>query len=212
MSALGGGGVTRVLKDPNSRKMERVKQAEASIERAQKTLKKMGIDTSDLKIEVTDRLDAEGGKPLAPDTIGVSSNYSNRIQMNVQNDYYSRVYENQSALHKKGMLSSKHKDHAITHEIAHQEHRKVEAKLGVWDKKSGEHWSSHETGGMGGMEKVRVMRKTARKVSRYADDSPKEFVAETFAGRVAGVKFPADVQALYKDLNGPHADKLFGGD
>jgi hypothetical protein len=58
------------------------------------------------------------------------------------------------------------------------------------------------------------MKKTARKVSRYAAENPHEFVAETFTkGAITGAKFPKDVQTLYIELGGPHPDVVFrGGD
>lgn len=47
------------------------------------------------------------------------------------------------------------------------------------------------------------MQNTARKVSRYAQTSPLEFVAETYAGLIDGRTFDNDVMALYKKYGGP---------
>jgi hypothetical protein len=43
----------------------------------------------------------------------------------------------------------------------------------------------------------------ARKVSRYATQNQMEFVAEYFAGRLAGHRYSAEVTAYYKSLFGP---------
>ena len=40
-------------------------------------------------------------------------------------------------------------------------------------------------------------------VSRYAQNAPREFVAETYAKLIAGKKLPEEVIALYKKLGGP---------
>jgi len=48
-----------------------------------------------------------------------------------------------------------------------------------------------------------TIQETAGKVSVYAQESPLEFVAETFAGLRDGIKFDDDVMALYKKYNGP---------
>ena len=46
-------------------------------------------------------------------------------------------------------------------------------------------------------------QQTAGKVSRYAQTSIGEFVAEVYAKLVSGAKLPDDVMALYKKYNGP---------
>lgn len=47
------------------------------------------------------------------------------------------------------------------------------------------------------------IQETAGKVSPYAQESPLEFVAETFADLLEGKTLPDDVMALYKKYNGP---------
>jgi hypothetical protein len=41
------------------------------------------------------------------------------------------------------------------------------------------------------------------RVSQYATTGKKEFVAEVFAGSIIGMKFPADIMAMYHRLGGP---------
>ena len=48
-----------------------------------------------------------------------------------------------------------------------------------------------------------TIQKTAGKVSVYAQESPLEFVAETFADLLEGKTFTDDVMALYKKYGGP---------
>lgn len=48
-----------------------------------------------------------------------------------------------------------------------------------------------------------TIQETAGKVSVYAQESPLEFVAETFADLIEGKTIPEDVMALYKKYNGP---------
>lgn len=48
----------------------------------------------------------------------------------------------------------------------------------------------------------------ARKVSTYATNSPREFVAEVFLGLVYGKAFDDDVIQMYQGLGGPMSDKI----
>jgi len=50
---------------------------------------------------------------------------------------------------------------------------------------------------------VSSMKSTARKVGRYAESNPNEFVAETFSGLVHGVKYNDEIMDMYKLLGGP---------
>ena len=46
-------------------------------------------------------------------------------------------------------------------------------------------------------------RQTAQTVSAYAAKSPKEFVAEVYAGKMSGRSYSRDVESLYRYLGGP---------
>jgi len=46
-------------------------------------------------------------------------------------------------------------------------------------------------------------RETAAKVSRYAERSQREFVAEVYAGAKAGRSYGADVMRTYQSFGGP---------
>jgi hypothetical protein len=52
---------------------------------------------------------------------------------------------------------------------------------------------------------------TARKVSLYAAREPAEFVAEVYAGKLSGRRFPADVEEMYKRLGGPDPSLFSAG-
>ncbi len=49
----------------------------------------------------------------------------------------------------------------------------------------------------------RNSQKIAGKISWYAKEDPKEFVAETFNAMMSNVKVPDDVMDLYKYYKGP---------
>lgn len=55
------------------------------------------------------------------------------------------------------------------------------------------------------------IQKTAGKISKYAQCSPNEFVAETFSMLLQGERLPDDVIALYKKYDGPLLDSLNKG-
>jgi hypothetical protein len=81
----------------------------------------------------------------------------------------------------------------VVHELGHfLHHRNDRAKF--WDLNFAE-WSG-------------ATAATAAKVSQYAADNPREFVAETFLGIVYGRQYPADVLALYADLGGAVPDRF----
>lgn len=52
------------------------------------------------------------------------------------------------------------------------------------------------------------IQKTAGKISKYAQCSPNEFVAETFSMLLKGERLPDDVISLYKKYDGPLLDSL----
>ena len=56
---------------------------------------------------------------------------------------------------------------------------------------------------LGDQKFTKAQHRIAWRVSRYAATAPREFVAETFAGLVAGMAFPPEVIALYHDFGGP---------
>ena len=48
-----------------------------------------------------------------------------------------------------------------------------------------------------------AIQNTCSKITPYAKQSPKEFVAEVYSGLISGQKFSDDVMALYKKYGGP---------
>jgi hypothetical protein len=82
----------------------------------------------------------------------------------------------------------------VAHEHGHSLHGKIIGKDGfqniwTWSKLSKE-------------QRTRI-RPLAAKVSKYATTDPLEFVAETFAGHVAGKRYSKDIYDAYKELRGP---------
>ena len=61
----------------------------------------------------------------------------------------------------------------------------------------------YRTGKFGTGEIAKQRKAIAGKVSEYAQTNPMEFVAETFAGHIAGKKFDKDVYDMYKIYKGP---------
>ena len=82
----------------------------------------------------------------------------------------------------------------VAHEHGHSLHGKIIGRDGfqniwTWSKLSKE-------------QRARI-RPLAAKVSKYATTDPLEFVAETFAGHVAGKRYSKDIYDAYKELRGP---------
>ena len=84
-------------------------------------------------------------------------------------------------------------DHTYIHELGHLNHMlsKVDEAVLRSKKVIEEHQNNIE------------IQNTCSKVTRYAQSSPMEFVAEVFSGLVAGQKFDDDVMALYLKYKGP---------
>ena len=82
----------------------------------------------------------------------------------------------------------------VAHEHGHSLHGKIIGRDGfqniwTWSKLSKE-------------QRARI-KPLAAKVSKYATTDPLEFVAETFAGHVAGKRYSKDIYDAYKELRGP---------
>jgi len=211
------GKVSKDVRSSTKQKESRISQASQSVDRARKLLKSAGIDVDHLNVELTDRMHPS----LPPDAIGASDQGTNQIYLNVGGRYYDRVYENQKELHAAGMHSSAHKDHVIVHEMAHQLHREKELRITVDHLRkegfsspaplSGDTWNQlfntrNIDPGVGTFGSI------PRQVSRYAAQSPHEFVVETFTGGILGKrKYSDEVKKLYIELNGPYPEKVFGG-
>lgn len=87
-----------------------------------------------------------------------------------------------------GYWSSGDEDHVFLHELGHVLHGKV---------------STNElTGSRGGFDSPDA-KAIAAKVSKRAAEDPEEFVAETFAGMLAGKRYQSDVMELYAKHGGP---------
>jgi hypothetical protein len=83
-----------------------------------------------------------------------------------------------------GFLSSDDPMHVVNHEMGHVFHSRTLPKL------IGRKFRAEDA-------------KIAGRVSRYAQQQPAEFVAETFAGMAAGKTYDKDVMELYWKLRGP---------
>ena len=82
----------------------------------------------------------------------------------------------------------------VAHEHGHSLHGKIIGRDGfqnIWT------WSK-----LPKEQRARI-RPLAAKVSKYATTDPLEFVAETFAGHVAGKRYSKDIYDAYNELRGP---------
>ena len=79
-------------------------------------------------------------------------------------------------------------------ELANVMHHELGHMLHTTFRGTGNTWAATPMKGAG--------RKIARKVGRYAQTKPREFVAETFSGLVRGNVYDADVLMLYQRLGG----------
>ena len=88
-----------------------------------------------------------------------------------------------------GFWSTNSEHHAIIHDLGHAVHYKRDSAN--YDRLSGEAMPSAARSELAG------------KVSRYAMESPLEFVAEVFAGLFDGKVYDAEVIKWYKQFKGP---------
>jgi lambda family phage portal protein len=82
----------------------------------------------------------------------------------------------------------------VAHEHGHSLHGQIIGRQGFRDYWT---WSKLPS------EQSARIRPLAAKVSRYATTDPLEFVAETFAGHVAGKRYSTEIYEAYKELKGP---------
>jgi hypothetical protein len=97
--------------------------------------------------------------------------------------------ERQRKMAESNWLSSADPDHVIFHECGHFAHREADPEA------FGKMLRSPALG--------KIQKAVAGRVSRYATSAKYEFVAETFAGLMAGKRYDSDVMNLYASLGGP---------
>jgi len=88
-----------------------------------------------------------------------------------------------------GVASSDRPDHAVIHEVGHWAHLQ-----GLSPQRRQEMRQPFDQA---------TRQQVAKEVSLYAASKKEEFVAEVFAGRVAGRKFSAEIMKLYREFGGP---------
>lgn len=110
------------------------------------------------------------------------------LMLNPAADYWKDPAGEARRFFERGVTSSPDEHHPIRHEFGHYLH---------WLKDL-EHYLA-----LGRRAFTPTERAVARRVSFYAHSRPREFVAEVWAGRLAGRTYDADVAALYAELEGP---------
>lgn len=87
-------------------------------------------------------------------------------------------------------------DQIFTHELGHLNHKLTPADEAYLTSKAviDEHRNNV------------AIQNTCSKVTQYAKESPKEFVAEVYSGLINGQKFDDDVMALYRKYKGPEVE------
>jgi hypothetical protein len=155
---------------------------QANVRRAVKgalaKLKARGVDVGEVNINYT----SWGPKgPVASGAVGSGGpGKVGRIRINMANPCWGNPKKYEAAQARAKIWSSDAGTAAIIHEVGHTLHR-----------------ASHR------VIRARVDMAVASKVSSYACSSQGEFVAETFAGLVAGKRYPNEVLGLYRQLGGP---------
>ena len=89
-------------------------------------------------------------------------------------------------------------DQIFTHELGHLNHKLTPADEAYLTSKAviDEHRNNV------------AIQNTCSKVTQYAKESPKEFVAEVYSGLINGQKFDADVMEMYEMYRGPKVENL----
>jgi hypothetical protein len=113
-----------------------------------------------------------------------------RLAVNVSAEFWSDPFGQMEQLGTEGYFSSANPHAIIYHEIGHALHRR--------QFESGHQWWRAASTPLNPLD-----RELAERVSAYAVLDAGEFVAETFAGLVAGRTFDGEVMTLYRNLKGP---------
>jgi hypothetical protein len=109
------------------------------------------------------------------------------LVLNPTDDYWSHPQMVADHQHGIGYWSTNHKYHAVLHECGHAAHHQAAPTL--YASLAGKKLTAQEAA-------------IAAKVSEYAVEDAREFVAEVFAALAAGVTMDADVYVLYVALGG----------
>lgn len=109
------------------------------------------------------------------------------LLLNPDDDYWAYPKMIADYQHQIGRWSTRHKFHALIHEAGHLAH--FHASPTLYDSLLGQSLTAAESA-------------LAAKISRYAMENPREFVAETFAVLATGGKVDPDVLSLYLSLGG----------
>lgn len=113
-----------------------------------------------------------------------------RVTINPAAPYWKDAAENAKRYHETGHFSTDDPHHPVIHEVGHAIHQKG---MNVSRRSSLLNHQFH------GEQKSQI----ESEVSRYATTNGLEFVAEVFAGKVAGKTYNETIDRLYSFLGGP---------
>ena len=131
------------------------------------------------------------GKKSADTTPAMFLGNTGKIYINEKSDYWKSAKQQAQAEFDKGWWSSADEYHPVYHELGHALQNKTDSR----------HFDNLKNSEIPPVFVERVKSE----VSRYAATSPREFVAEVYAGLRSGKTYSEDVMRFYNQWRGPKA-------
>jgi hypothetical protein len=125
-----------------------------------------------------------------PQTVASYFDTDDRLAVNVSAEFWTGPDERMRRLATSGYFVTADPRAIVYHEVGHALHRRQFRRGRQW-------WNAASA------LLDEQQRAIAERVSAYAVIDAGEFVAETFAGLIAGMTFDDEVMALYRTLKGP---------
>lgn len=169
----------------------RHKKVAEHVQRAIDKLKAAGVKLPDM-IQV-DKLASKNVHGWSDDN---DAEIGSRVTINPNSWFWQDPEGNAKKLHERGVFSTDDPSHVVTHEVGHSLHRRQYPRPG-YDSMLVNHRFE-------GAEQRAAIEK---EVGKYATTNGHEFVAEVFAGMVAGKTYSPTVMRAYKELHGPEVGR-----
>lgn len=173
-----------------------------------KTSKGYGTDAKANVAEARRRIEAKGATSAlksnkrSSSVASVSERSPNTVNVNASHTAWRNPRQDMIKSRRKNEFSTSSANHYVAHELGHVKNPsgQMAASWNVQMRRKGEMLAD--------ADRVVSAQRTARRVSRYAMQSPAEFAAEVSAALSSGKKFDNKVMSQYRQVNGRRARSI----
>jgi hypothetical protein len=170
-----------------------------------------GIDAKANIAEARRRVEATGAtsklksNKRSPSVGGVDARKPNEVQFNASHSAWNNPKAEMRQSRRKNEFSTSSAQHYAQHELGHVKNP-TGKMAGSWDAQlrgKGQIYAD--------ADKVLDAKRLARRVSKYAMQTPAEFTAEVSAGLSLGKKYDKNVMAMYRNIQGKSQGRTVRG-